>query len=155
MIVDLFPIKEEKRLVAPIVNARQIDGTGQREAVLVAALPPLGHPVAVVGPTVGIQLVVAQIVVHAAMDLIGAGPSGSHRDTAGGAAIFGGEAIGDKADFLDGFLRRRVGVVECGIVAGILAVEEDGVGMGASATDDGAGAGVPVAMTPGDRVSSE
>ncbi len=142
VVVGLPPVEEEEGLIAAVINARQNHRARERETVVVAPLPAARHLVAVVGPTVRIQLVVPQIVVGAAVKLVAARAAGGHDHAARRAPVFGREAVGDETHFLHRLLRGRIGVVEGRVVPRVLAVEQDGGGIGAAAADDGPGARV-------------
>ncbi len=102
-------------------------------------LPAAYRAVSIVAPTVGIQLVVLEVVIDAAMPLVTAGFSRSHQNAAGGSAILGREAVGNESDFANGLLRRSIGVVESRIIPRVLPVEEDCARIGPAAVHDRTG----------------
>jgi hypothetical protein len=89
VVVVLLPVEEEEGLVGAIVEARDQDRPGEGEPVFVAALAAAADVVSIVGPTIGVEFVIPQVVIGAAMIGIAAGAAGGDDDTAGGAAVFG------------------------------------------------------------------
>src|SRR5439155_17202878 len=114
----------EEGLVPSVVNFGNGYGTVYLKPVFVVPLPTAYRAVSIVAPTVGIQLVVLEVVIEAAMPLVAAGFSRGNQNTAGGAAILGREAVGNESDFANGLLRRSIRVVESRIIPGVLPIEE-------------------------------
>ncbi len=76
------------------------------------------------------------------MQLVTSGSASGNYNAACRAAIFGREAVGHEPDFLNSLLRRGVSVVQSRVVAGVLAIEQDGAGIGAASADNRPRAGV-------------
>ncbi len=57
---NLFPVEEPERAVAAVVNARQKHRPSRRDSVFVAPEGAARETVAIVGPAVGVQLIVAK-----------------------------------------------------------------------------------------------
>src|SRR5260370_24300416 len=70
VVVYLFPVEEDKGLVVPVVNAGEVHGSGKRKSVFVVPLPAAYNVVPVLAPPVGIQLLVSEVIVTAAVPLI-------------------------------------------------------------------------------------
>jgi hypothetical protein len=132
---DDFGVEEEEGPVAAVVEFGDDDGAAEGAAELVEAEGGAAGAAAVGEEVVGVEFVVAEEFVGGEVEVVGATFGDDVEDAAGGAAIFGGEAIGFDLELLD-----HVGVgVDDGLVlagGGIGgAVEEELVRVGALAVD--------------------
>ena len=133
---NFFKIQEEERLVAAVVHFRRQDRTAHRESELIAAEGRFRSAIPVVGPPIGIQLVIAEKLVKTAMQVVGAGSRSHRQDPAAGAAEFAREVVRNHLELRHRLEWRRVLDVVGGAVAGLGPIEQHFAGIRTAAVDD-------------------
>ena len=123
-------IREEEQLVLP-------DGTADGAAVLIPALARRGQAVEVVGPLVGVEEIVAQILEQVAVELVGARFQADVDHAAEKLAELRIRIVGDHAEFLDRVHVRRVGHIVIDELDVLHAVQQVVIGLLAIAVEVG------------------
>ena len=136
-----FPVDEEERAVAAVVDLRQVHRSAGGDAEFVAAECGLLQPLAIRRPARRVELVVAHEFVERAVQLVGTGAGGRSQDAAARTPELRREIVRDDLELLDDLERRRVVDVVGGAVAGLGAVHQDLAGVRTASADDRPGAG--------------
>ena len=105
---------EPEGFVSPVIDFRDDERSAGASAEFVALEQALGDAVAVVLPTVGVEVVVAKEFEEDTMEFVGAGLGGDIDDAAGGAAELGRVSGGFDFEFPYGFDGDCVGVAAFG-----------------------------------------
>ena len=100
----LLPLirKEEEQFVTPVDDVRDDNGAADGEAVLLALENSARFALLIEEEIVGIEIIVAGVIVGSAVDIVGAALGDNADDAAGIAAVFGGVGAFDDAEFSDG-----------------------------------------------------